>query len=186
MGMLGWSWNESARVLVNPLDRVVILIDGSSLFWAANHLAIEIDYERLLPCLLRGRPLLRAHFYTGFSPGNLKQASFLRWMRNHGYRVIQKELTVNADGTRYADMGVEIAIDMLQFSAADNQVNVLMLITQDVDLAYALEKITHTGVRMELLGVQAIMPQVLIGMADYFIDLELLKDEIRKMPVNDF
>ncbi len=186
MGMLGWSWNESERVLLNQNDRVVILIDGGSLFRAASHLAIEIDYEKLLPCLLRGRPFLRAHFYTGFSPGNLKQASFLRWMQNHGYRVIQKELTVNADGTRYADMGVEIAIDMLQFAAMDNQVNVLMLVTQDIDLAYALEKITHTGVRLELLGVQSIMPQSLISMADYFIDLELLKNEIRKMPVNDF
>jgi uncharacterized LabA/DUF88 family protein len=178
--MLAWTWNEIAQMLFDANDRVVVLIDGSSLFRAASHLAIEIDYEKLLPCLLQGRPLVRAHFYTGFSPGNLKQAAFLRWMRNHGYRVIQKELTVSADGSRYADLRVEIAIDMLQFSAADNQVNVLMLITQDSDLAYALENIMHKGVRLELLGVQTIMPQSLIAMADYFIDLELLKDEIRK------
>jgi uncharacterized LabA/DUF88 family protein len=178
--MLGGTWAEGERGPIDPGDRAVILIDGGSLFRSASHLNIEIDYEKLLPCLLQGRELLRAHFYTGFSPGNLKQAAFLRWMRNHGYRVIQKELTVSSDGTRYADMGVEIAIDMLQFSAIPHQVNVLVLVTQDVDLVYALERITYTGVRLEVVGVRSIVHQSLINLADYFVDLELLKEQIRK------
>ena len=54
---------------------------------------------------------------------------------------MQKELTVSSDGSRYANMGVEIAIDMLQFADYSNQVNLLVLVSHDVDLVYALEKL---------------------------------------------
>jgi uncharacterized LabA/DUF88 family protein len=172
--------NGDERVALDLRDRVVILIDGGSLFRAANHLNLEIDYEKLLPCLLQGRQLLRAQFYTGFSPGNLKQAAFLRWMRNHSYRVIQKELMVNSDGTRYADLSVEIAIDLLQFATYAQGVNGVILVSQDTDLLYALEKVLHTGVRLEIVGARSIMSQALIDLADIFMDLEMIQEQIRK------
>ncbi len=178
--MLGSIWNGSNHVLLDSGDRVVILIDGGSLFRAASHLSLEIDYERLLPCLLQGRQLLRAQFYTGFSPGNQKQSAFLRWMRNHSYRVIQKELMVNADGTRYADLSVEIAIDLLQFASDGMDVNMVIVVTQDPDLVYALERIVHTSVRLEVVGARSMMPQSLIDVADCFVDLESIQDQIRK------
>ncbi len=78
---MGWSLSEGERIPLDWGDRVAIFVDGGSLFRAANHLNLEVDYEKLLPCLLQGRDLLRAYFYTGFSPGNNKQSSFLRWMK---------------------------------------------------------------------------------------------------------
>ena len=177
---MGWSWSEDEKVPLDLGDLVAIFVDGGSLFRAANHLNLEVDYEKLLPCLLQGRNLLRAYFYTGFSPGNNKQSSFLRWMQNNGYRVMQKELTVSSDGSRYADMGVEIAIDMLQFANQSNQVNVLVLVSQDVDLVYALEKIVQRGVRLEVVGVRSMMQESMITVADSFIDLALMQDDIRK------
>jgi uncharacterized LabA/DUF88 family protein len=179
--MLGSIWNGGNHVLLDSYDRAVILIDGGSLFRAASHLNLEIDYEKLLPCLLQGRQLLRAHFYTGFSPGNQKQSAFLRWMRNHSYRVIQKELVVNSDGTRYADLSVEIAIDMLQFAIYAHSVNVLIVVSQNPDLVYALERIVHTAVRLEMVGARSMMPQALIDVADCFLDLESIQDQIRKV-----
>ena len=131
--------------------------------------------------MLQGRDLLRAYFYTGFSPGNNKQASFLRWMQNNRYRVLQKELTVSIDGSRYADMGVEIAIDMLQFADHSNQVNVLVLVSQDVDLVYALEKIVQRGVRLEVVGVRSMMQESMITVADNFVDLAFIQNDIRKL-----
>ena len=177
---MGWNLSEGEKIPPDLGDRAAIFIDGGSLFRAANHLNLEVDYEKLLPCLLRGRALLRAHFYTGFSPGNTKQASFLRWMQNNGYRVMQKELTVSSDGSRYADMGVEIAIDMLQFADYSNQVNLLVLVSHDVDLVYALEKIVHRGMRLEVVGVRSMMHESMITVADDFVDLAFIQNDIRK------
>ncbi len=178
--MSGLTNDGGDQTPVETGERVVILIDGSSLFRAANQLNLEIDYQRLLPCLLKGRSLLRAHFYTGYSPGNLKQTAFLRWMRNNGYRVIQKELTVNSDGTRHADLGVEIAIDMLQFATSKNQVNALILVSQDADLSYALTKISNTSLQLEIVGLRSMLPSSLLNVADKFVDLESIQDKIRR------
>ncbi len=123
------------------MNCVVVLIDGGSLFRAATQLSLEIDYEKLLPCLLKGRELVRAIFYTGFSPGNLKQASFLKWMRNNGYRVVQKELAVNSEGSRRANLGVEIAVDMLQFARANDKIGVIILVSHNNDLSCVAEKV---------------------------------------------
>jgi uncharacterized LabA/DUF88 family protein len=170
-------------------DRVVVLIDGGSLFRAATHLSLEVDYEKLLPCLARGREIVRAHFYTGYSPGNLKQASFLKWMQNNGYRVLQKELTVNPDGSRKANLAVEIAIDMLQFAQArlakaDNSipVNVMVLVSHNKDLAYVADKVSTQGIQLEIVSLKSIIQDPLLNYADRFIDLEHIQDEIRKQP----
>jgi uncharacterized LabA/DUF88 family protein len=169
---------------------VVILIDGGSLFRAATHLSLEVDYEKLLPCLVRGRELIRAHFYTGYSPGNLKQAAFLKWMQNHGYRVLQKELTVNSDGSRKANLGVEIAIDMLQFSQVpltktdrnnpNSPINVIVLVSHNKDLGYVAEKISTQGIQLEIVGLKSLIQDSLMNYADRFIDLEQIQEVIRK------
>jgi uncharacterized LabA/DUF88 family protein len=162
------------------MNCVVVLIDGGSLFRAATQLSLEVDYEKLLPCLLKGRELVRAIFYTGFSPGNLKQASFLKWMRNNGYRVLQKELTVNSDGSRRANLGVEIAIDMLQFARANDKIGVIILVSHNNDLCCIAEKISTQGLQLEIVSVTSLIQESLLNCADRFIDLESIQNEIRK------
>ena len=172
--------NRSNDIADDRMNCVVVLIDGGSLFRAATQLSLEIDYEKLLPCLLRGRTLVRAIFYTGFSPGNLKQASFLKWMRNNGYRVLQKELTVNSDGSRRANLGVEIAIDMLQFARANDKIGVIILVSHNNDLSCVGEKISNQGLQFELVSLKSLIQESLLNCADRFIDLESIQNEIRK------
>ena len=162
------------------MNCVVVLIDGGSLFRAATQLSLEIDYEKLLPCLLKGRDIVRALFYTGFSPGNLKQASFLKWMRNNGYRVVQKELAVNSDGSRRANLGVEIAIDMLRFARANDKIGVIILVSHNNDLAYVAQKVSTQGLQLEIVSVTSLIQESLLNYADRFIDLESIQNEIRK------
>ena len=162
------------------MNCVVVLIDGGSLFRAATQLSLEIDYEKLLPCLLKGRDLVRALFYTGFSPRNPKQASFLKWMRNNGYRVVQKELAVNSDGSRRANLGVEIAIDMLRFARANDKIGVIILVSHNNDLAYVAQKVSTQGLQLEIVSVSSLIQESLLNYADRFIDLESIQNEIRK------
>jgi len=49
-------------------------------------------------------------FYTGVDRTNDKQQGFLLWMRRNGYRVIAKDLVQLPDGSKKANLDVEIAV----------------------------------------------------------------------------
>ncbi len=159
--------------------RVAIFIDGSKLFYAALQLGIEIDYTRLLCYLTAGSRLLRAFFYTGVERTNEKQQSFLLWMRRNGYRVVTKELVQFADGSKKSDLDVEIAVDMM---ALVGYYDTAVLVSGDGDLAYAVNAVSYQGVRVEVLSLRSMTSDSLFNVADRYIDLDLIKEDIQKAP----
>lgn len=158
-------------------DRIAIFIDGSNLFYAASHLNIEVDYRRLLTTLVRGRRLLRAYFYTGVDPQNEKQRGFLLWLNRHGHRVVSKELAQLSDGSRKANMHVEMAVDMMRIS---EYCSTLTLLGGDGNLAYALQVLSQRGTSIEVVSLQSMTSDSLIDLADSYTDLAELKDEIKR------
>jgi uncharacterized LabA/DUF88 family protein len=158
-------------------DRVVIFIDGANLFYAAVNLQIEIDYTKLLDQLVEGRRLLRPYFYTGIDRHNDKQQGFLLWLRRNGYRVIAKELISLPDGSKKANLTVEIVVDMLNLSG---YCDTLILLSGDGDLAYAVNAITYRGVKVEVVSLRSMTSEGLINVADRFTDLADLRDRICK------
>ncbi|NJM68711.1 MAG: NYN domain-containing protein [Scytonema sp. RU_4_4] len=158
-------------------QRIAIFIDGANLFYAAMHLNLEIDYTKLLRYLTKGRQLLRAYFYTGVDYTNEKQQGFLLWMSRNGYRVVSKELIALPNGSKKADLDVEIAIDMMTLA---RYCNTLVLLSGDGDLAYAVENITYRGVQVEVVGLGSMTSDSLIRVADSYTDLELIKQDIQK------
>ncbi|MEM7772162.1 MAG: NYN domain-containing protein [Cyanobacteria bacterium P01_E01_bin.6] len=157
--------------------RVAIFIDGSNLFYSALNLGIEIDYLRLLKCLTAGDRLLRPYFYTGVDPTNEKQQNFLLWMRHHGYRVISKELVQFASGAKKADLDVEIAVDMMRLVG---YYDTAVLVSGDGNLSYAVNSISYSGARIEVVSLRSMTSDSLISVADHYIDLEQIKDNIKK------
>ncbi|MBL1173567.1 MAG: NYN domain-containing protein [Pantanalinema sp. GBBB05] len=157
--------------------RVVILVDGSNLFYAASYLNLEIDYIKLLHCLTHDRRLMRAYFYTGVDPSNEKQQGFLHWMRRHGYRVVAKELIQFPDGSKKANLEVEMAIDMMMLA---QHCDTLILVSGDGDLAYAVNKVAYQGTRIEIVSLRSMTNDSLIDVADQYIDLESLKFSIQR------
>jgi uncharacterized LabA/DUF88 family protein len=164
------------QVLENR-GRVAIFIDGSNLFYAALQLGIEIDYSKLLTCLTGGSRLLRSFFYTGVDRSNEKQQGFLLWMRRNGYRVITKDLMQLPDGSKKANLDVEIAVDML---ALVRWYETAVLVSGDGDLAYAVNAVSYQGVRVEVVSLRSMTSDQLINLADRYIDLESIKDQIKK------
>ncbi len=156
---------------------LVVLIDGASLFASAAVLEFEVDYAKLLKVLTVERRLLQALFYTGVSSGNLRQRAFLQWMQNHSYRVVSKELTIAADGSKRADLSVELAIDMVLFSS---QCEVIVLVTHNENLAYAVNAAGNHGAQIELVGLRRWISSELMNLADRFIDLELIRSQIQR------
>jgi uncharacterized LabA/DUF88 family protein len=169
---------EQKQALDSVLSmRVVLFIDGSNLFYAAAALGIEIDYLRLLQTLSQGRNLLRAYFYTGVDPNNERQRGFLLWLNRHGYRVVSKELVLGTDGSRKANLNVEIAVDMLRLAPYCKQ---MILVSGDGHLAYALEALSHQGVNVELISLSSMTSENLLAQVDRYTDLASLQDAIRK------
>ena len=158
-------------------DRIAIFIDGSNLFYAASHLNIEVDYRRLLSSLVRGRRLLRAYFYTGVDPQNEKQRGFLLWLNRHGHRVVSKELTHLPDGSRKANMHVEMAVDMMRISEYCPNIT---LLGGDGNLSYALQVLSQRGIYIEVVSLQSMTSDSLIDLADSYTDLADLRDEIKR------
>ncbi len=158
-------------------DRIAIFIDGSNLFYAASHLNIEVDYRRLLSSLVRGRRLLRAYFYTGVDPQNEKQRGFLLWLNRHGHRVVSKELTHMPDGSRKANMHVEMAVDMMRVA---EHCSTLTILGGDGNLAYALQVLSQRGVSIEVVSLQSMTSDSLIDLADSYTDLADLRDQIKR------
>ncbi len=159
--------------------RVAIFIDGSNLFYAALQLGIEIDYTKLLCKLTAGSRLFRSFFYTGVDRTNEKQQGFLLWMRRNGYRVIAKDLVQLPDGSKKANLDVEIAVDLV---ALVNYYDTAVLVSGDGDLAYAADAASYRGARIEVVSLRSMTSDSLINVADRYIDLEGVKDDIRKLP----
>lgn len=157
--------------------RVAVLIDGSNLFYAALQLGIEIDYAKLLCCLTANARLLRAFFYTGVDRVNEKQQGFLLWMRRNGYRVVTKDLIQFPDGSKKANLDVEIAVDMLTLAA---HVDTVILVSGDGDLSYAVNAIAYRGVRVAVVSLRSMTSDSLINVADCYVDLETIKRNIQK------
>jgi uncharacterized LabA/DUF88 family protein len=157
--------------------RVAVFIDGNNLFHAARFHNIDIDYNKLLRVLLGDGRLLRAFFYTGVDVGAERQQGFLLWMRRNGFRVVQKELKTFYDGTRKANLDVEIAVDMLSLAG---RYDTAVLVSGDEDFVYAINAVAYKGCRVEVAGFRSNTAPRLIDVADFFIDLGDIADHIRK------
>ena len=166
------------QVLENR-GRVAIFIDGSNLFYAALQLGIEIDYTKLLVRLTAGSRLLRSFFYTGVDRTNEKQQGFLLWMRRNGYRVIAKDLVQLPDGSKKANLDVEIAVDMM---ALVGSYDTAIIVSGDGDLAYAADSVSYRGARIEVVSLRSMTSDSLINVADRYIDLDQIKEDIQKTP----
>lgn len=157
--------------------RVAVFIDGNNLFHAARFHNIDIDYNKLLRVLLGDGRLLRAFFYTGVDVGAERQQGFLLWMRRNGFRVVQKELKTFYDGTRKANLDVEIAVDMLSLAG---RYDTAVLVSGDEDFVYAVNAVAYKGCRVEVAGFRSNTAPKLIDVADYFIDLGEIGEKVRK------
>jgi uncharacterized LabA/DUF88 family protein len=120
---------------------------------------------------------LRAFFYTGVDAGAERQQGFLLWMRRNGFRVVQKELKTFYDGTRKANLDVEIAVDMLSLAG---RYDTAVLVSGDEDFVYAVNAVAYKGCRVEVAGFRSNTAPRLIDVADFFIDLGDIAEMIRK------
>ena len=98
-------------------------------------------------------------------------------MRRNGFRVVQKELKTFYDGTRKANLDVEIAVDMLSLAG---RYDTAVLVSGDEDFVYAVNAVAYKGCRVEIVGFRSNTAPKLIDVADCFIDLGDIAEKVRK------
>ena len=57
-----------------------------------------------------------------------------------------------------------------------------VLVTGDGDLAYAVNAVSYRGVRVEVVSLRSMTSDSLINVADRYIDLDNIKEDIQKTP----
>jgi uncharacterized LabA/DUF88 family protein len=98
-------------------------------------------------------------------------------MRRNGYRVIAKDLVQLPDGSKKANLDVEIAVDMMALVAS---YDTAVLVSGDGDLAYAVDAVSYRGARVEVVSLRSMTSDSLINVADRYIDLDQIKGDIQK------
>jgi uncharacterized LabA/DUF88 family protein len=144
-------------------------------------LGIRVDFKRLLTALTTGRSLLRATYYigewtdegyalmatlrrarlvdAGASPPDpheterkrLQQQGFIRMLNRNGYQVVKRPVIVGADGTTKAQIGVDLAIDMLTLAERCDRI---VLVSGDGEFTPAVRAVAARGVRVQVVASQ--------------------------------
>jgi len=167
---------EQTTAVSDFQERIAIFIDGANLCCAVSHLNVEINYAKLLCYLTKKRRLLRAYFYTAIDSTDKKQQSFLLWMRHNGYRVVTKELIQHPDGSKKANLEVELAVDMLTLA---RYCDTLVLLSGEEELTYALEAVSYRGVQVEVVSLASMTSDSLFNVADSYTNLKDIKQDIQ-------
>lgn len=168
---------QKAIVTPKGRGRVAIFIDGANLYYMRQELKIAIDFKKLLELLIGNGTLWKAFYYTGIDSTNSQEQNFITWLRHNGFQVVKKELVKRADGSKKANLDVEMAMDIRDLAS---HYDTAILVGGDGDLACALEHVTRQGVRVEVLGLRSMTSEALINVADCYTDLAEVKRKICK------
>ncbi len=90
---------------------------------------------------------------------------------------VTKDLVQLPDGSKKANLDVEIAVDMMTLS---DYYDTAILVSGDGDLAYAVNAISYRGARVEVVSLRSMTSDSLINVADSYIDIAAIKDKIQK------
>ena len=115
---------------------------------------------------------------TGVDRSNEKQQGFLLWMRRNGYRVIGEGFSGNCPTVlKRPTWMLKFAVDMV---ALVDYYDTAVLVSGDGDLAYAADAASYRGARIEVVSLRSMTSDNLINVADRYIDLEGVKNDIKK------
>jgi uncharacterized LabA/DUF88 family protein len=156
-------------------DRVAMFIDASNIYHVGKELGITVNYSKLRARFQKSKSF-QAYFYTGVNSSNHKELQFLSNIRSLGYKIISKEIIRQPDGIK-ANLDVELALDMHN-QALNNQYDTAMLFSGDGDFVDLVKRLKKLGKFVSVVSFRARTNKELIKLADSYLDLAEIKDEI--------
>jgi uncharacterized LabA/DUF88 family protein len=135
------------RIIRN--QRVAILVDAANIFMRCLETGIRLDYSRVIE-RLNSRQILRCIFYH-VEIDATREAGFIQKIRSMGYEVKTKQLKVYPDGTRKADMDVDLTIDAVCLA---DKVDVICIVSCDGDYVPLVYYLKSRGLKAEAMGFE--------------------------------
>jgi len=158
--------------------RLGIFIDNQNVYYSARaHFGRKLDYQKLLPALVKNRHLVKALCYVVEQPEG-GQENFIAMLKSSGYTVRTRELIRRADGSAKGNWDIGIAADVITM-VDKNSLDVVVLVTCDGDFVDLIKLLAVKGVRTEVVGFSTNMAMALKAEADdyYFITEDLMLDK---------
>ncbi len=166
------------------MERVVVFVDGSNLFYGIRLLKIRLDYGKLLSFLKGTRQLVRAYFYTSIPDESTlkkntpewesyqRQRKFLEEISNLGYKVKTSLLRRRPSGElKEKEIDIMLATDMLSLAYL-NAYDTAVLVSGDSDFRYTVEEVQKLGKKVENATFLKTSSPILRRACDKFIPLD--------------
>jgi len=175
-------------MMVSPLERIALFIDGSNLYAAARALGFDIDYKNLLEAFTERGRMIRAFYYTALIED--QEYSPIRplvdWLDYNGYTLVTKPTKEFTDhmGRRKikGNMDIELAIDVMEMAP---HLDHIYLFSGDGDFRRLVEAVQRKGVRVTAVSSIATNPSMIADelrrQADEFIELADLAPRIERV-----
>lgn len=158
--------------------KTAVFIDAANIFYASKTLKFRLDFSRLIQFFKINLNIRQISYYTGYDPDNKGQLKFLAKLEAFGYYVVRKPVKkIKAKGklVEKANVDVELAIDALEESLSYKNI---ILVSGDSDFAYLVKKLKLRGKNIIVISARGHISKELIQLADYYLPLERLEDEI--------
>ncbi len=161
----------------NPQQRLVVLVDVQNLYYSAKNLYnAKVNYKKLLELAVKERILIRAIAYVIKSDTVEGEVSFFDAVNTAGFEVKEKDLQVFAGGAKKGDWDTGIAMDAIRLG---NKVDSIVLISGDGDFVPVVNYLQQSlGCLVEVIAFKKATNSTLEEIADDFIDLDEMKEEI--------
>ena len=167
-------------IVRNPNQRVAVLVDVQNIYYSAKNLHQgRIDYAKLLEICVQGRTLTRAIAYV-INPDTTEKTSgsneFFEAVNSAGFETKEKALQTFYGGAKKGDWDVGIAMDAVRLGA---KVDSIVLVSGDGDFRPVVNFLQQShGCLVEVVAFKKATNSELIEMADDFIDIDDLKDQL--------
>ncbi|TLX16839.1 NYN domain-containing protein [Rhizobium sp. MHM7A] len=173
--------------MFDPRERIQVFIDGANLHGGTKALGFDIDFKKLMQYFSNNGYVLRFNYYTAILDS--EDVSSIRplidWLEYNGYRIISKPAKEFTDhlGRRKikGNMDVELAVDVLEQCCRTDHV---VILSGDGDFTALVAAVQRKGLKVTVVSTMKTTPPMIADnlrrVADQFIDLATIKDEIAR------
>jgi uncharacterized LabA/DUF88 family protein len=161
---------------VKGRGRVAIFIDHGNLEHTARDLGIErLEYKALRDVLKGDAPLAMAQFFIGIDQQNPQQKRFINALRNMGYQIVPKNMKRHKDHSCDGNLDVELSLNLVSSS---DEYDTAVLVSGDGDFITPVKQVQEKGKKVEVVSINQRTSRQLKQVADRFISLDTIKDQI--------
>lgn len=170
-------------------EKIVIIVDGFSLYSTSKSLGFEVDYKSILRLFKEQAYVQSAHYIVAFSENEdySPVKPLTDYLEFNGYSVTKKAIREFSDpqsGARQIKDSIMVEFTLAMIEAADLKVDHIVLFTHRADYAAAITSVQKKGVRVTVVSSlkgEGKVADELRRKADNFIEISDIAPYIQRV-----